>query len=462
MNFKKIGIVAGYEYTTRVKKKSFILITILSPLLIGLLICVPILIQLWGRDELKMVKVVDESGFVRQYLEGGESAVYLDPSPGETLESIRDDFESQNIYAVVGISTADETGAVKVVTYSREPLSLTLRENIKRSVDKAVEDRRLAALSLQDLDRILDQIKSDVPVETLTITRDGETKKDSVGIYMALSYLMSFFIYMFVFIFGAMVMNSVRQEKNSRVVEVIVSSVNATDLMLGKIFGVAMVALTQFLIWIALTFAVVTGVSAAAGISATGMGDAAALVQDISSSTTSAPGIHPDGAEEMAASLQNADEGMFGEYFEQIRNMNWGYILICFCAYFLLGYLLYASLFAAIGSIGDTDSDTQQLQLVVTVPLIAGLFIMLHTFEHPGSALSVWASIIPFTSPMVMLARVPFGVVPLWQLLLSIAMLILAFIGIAWVSARIYRTGIILYGRKTSFKEILNWLKQKN
>lgn len=462
MNFNKIGIVAGYEYTTRVKKKSFILITILSPLLIGLLICVPILIQLWGKDEVKMVKVVDESGFVRPYLNGNESAIYLDAGPGETVESIRNDFESQNIYAVVGISEADETGAVSVVTYSKEPLSLSLRENIKRAVDKAVEDRRLAALSLHDLDRILDQVKSDVQMETLTLTRDGDAKKDSVGVYMALSYIMSFFIYMFVLIFGAMVMNSVRQEKSSRVVEVIVSSVNATDLMLGKIFGVAMVALTQFVIWVGLTIAVVTGVTAVAGVSAAGMGDAATLVQDLSSSATATPGIHPDGAEDVMASVQNADNGMFGEYFEQIRNMDWGYILLCFCIYFLLGYLLYASLFAAIGSLGDTDSDTQQLQLIVTIPLATGLFIMLHTFEHPGSALSVWASIIPFTSPMVMLARVPFGVVPLWQLLLSIAMLILTFVGIAWVSARIYRTGIILYGKKTSFKEILNWLKQKN
>ena len=280
---------------------------------------------------------------------------------------------------------------------------------------------------------------------------------------MVLAYLMSFMIYMFVFMFGNMVMRSVIDEKSSRVVEVIVSSVKSVELMMGKIIGVALVALTQFLIWVVLTFAIVTGVSTFA---APKLADDADMAQAVRMAASSG-GVHPDNIDGIvdAASQQTVADGESDGIFDiisKVKGLPWGYIIGCFLIYFLLGYLLYASMFAAIGAAVDNEADTSQLQLPITIPLIIGLFIMLHTFEHPSSQLSFWASIIPFTSPMVMLARIPFGVVPFWQLALSIGLLIITFVAMAMLSARIYRAGILMYGKKSSWKDLWKWMKQKN
>jgi ABC-2 type transport system permease protein len=244
------------------------------------------------------------------------------------------------------------------------------------------------------------------------------------------------------------------------VVEVIVSSVKSVELMMGKIIGVALVALTQFFIWIALTLIIVTAVNTIAGPK---------LMQNMGGMDTVLATAGEDnhiGPEDMAAILdqasQESDASGMVKILAQVKDLNWGYIIGCFLIYFLLGYLLYASMFAAIGAAVDNEADTNQLQLPVTIPLIIGLFIMLHTFEHPNSALSVWTSIIPWTSPMVMLARIPFGVVPSWQLILSIVLLALTFLATAWFSAKIYKIGILTYGKKSTFKDLLKWMKLKD
>ena len=460
MNWKKVGIVISHEYTTRVRKKSFILTTLLTPIGMALLICVPALIMLFSGNDNQKVKVIDESGIVAPYLENSEHTTYVMGTEGETVDLLREIFDDLDYYAIGGISPLDENGEVSVVSYSKEPLNMDLKNALSRAANKAVETRKLAQYDIRDLDEILSDVKTDIKVNSMTLTNDGDAKEDSVEIYMVLAYLMSFMIYMFVFMFGTMVMRSVIDEKSSRVVEVIVSSVKSVELMMGKIIGVALVALTQFFIWIALTLVIVTAVNAFAGPkllqSMGGMEQAVAVAgQDGNIGTADVTSI-------LEAAGSDPDASGFVKILGQIKDLNWGYLIGCFLIYFLLGYLLYASMFAAIGAAVDNEADTNQLQLPITIPLIIGLFIMLHTFEHPNSALSVWTSIIPWTSPMVMLARIPFGTVPGWQLLLSILLLLLTFLATAWLSAKIYKVGILTYGKKSSFKDLLKWMKLKD
>ncbi|MBQ6957349.1 MAG: ABC transporter permease [Bacteroidales bacterium] len=460
MNWKKVGIVISHEYTTRVRKKSFILTTLLTPIGMGLLICVPMLIMLFSGNEQQKVKVIDQSGIVAPYLENSEHTTYVMGTEGETVDLLKDIFDELDYYAIVGISPLDEKGEVSVISYSKEPLNMDLKTSINRAVNKAVENRKLMQYDIQNLDEILADVKTDIKLNSMTLTHDGDAKEDSVEIYMVLSYLMSFLIYMFVFMFGTMVMRSVIDEKSSRVVEVIVSSVKSVELMMGKIIGVALVALTQFFIWIALTLIIVMAVNTIAGPKLMqNMGG----VEQIVAMTGEDGNISPaDMAAIAQSSGETSDAAGVMKILGQIKDLDWLYIIGCFLIYFLLGYLLYASMFAAIGAAVDNEADTNQLQLPITIPLIIGLFIMLHTFEHPNSALSVWTSIIPWTSPMVMLARIPFGVVPGWQLLLSVFLLLVTFLATAWVSAKIYKIGILTYGKKSSFKDLIKWMKIKD
>lgn len=439
MNAHNIGLVIGHEYMTRVKKKSFLLFTLLTPLFMGLMILVPgLIIYFGGKDEQK-VKIFDNTGVICQRLSGNESTIFEAPAEGETLEMLKPIMEQTGLYALVEISPFDENGNVTVKSYSVEPLNIEVKGLLTEQIEKALETTRLASYNIPDIEQILENIKADVHIETLTLSDDGSAKEEKVEIYMGLSYIMAFLIYMFVFMFGNMVMRSVIEEKTNRIVEVIVSTVNSVDLMIGKILGVALVALTQFIIWVVLLLAI-TGATSSLVLP---------QVTDIASFTASA-----DVPADMPANG-------FAKALSMLFDLNWGYMLGCFIIYFLLGYLLYSSMFAAIGAAVDNEADTGQLSLPVTIPLIIGLFIMLHTFEHPSSPLSFWASIIPWTSPMVMLARIPFGVVPFWELALSIALLLATFLATAWASAKIYKTGILLYGKKSTVKDLLQWLKQK-
>ena len=459
MNLSKIGLVISHEYSVRVRKKSFILTTLLTPLLFGALICVPALIMLWGGGGEQKVKIIDGTGEIAARFEDSGNTHYEPAGEGETLDLMKELFKEMDLYAIVDISPYDDKDEVTVTTYSREPLNIEIKSAVGRTVNKAVEDRKLARYHISNLEEIMADVKTDIKLNTLTLKDDGKAEEDSVEIYMILAYVMSFLIYMFVFMFGTMVMRSVIDEKSSRVVEVIVSSVNSVDLMIGKIVGVALVALTQFAIWIGLTAAIAGGVMGVAGPKlVASLGDTEQIMQMASNPSV---GIHPDNLNQLtqAAADENAPEAL--KMIAQIRSLNWGYILGCFLLYFLLGYLLYAAMFAAIGSAVDNEADTQQLTLPLTLPLIVGLFIMLHTFEHPGSPLSVWASIIPWTSPMVMLARVPFNVVPDWQLILSLVILALTFLATAWLSAKVYRAGILMYGKKSSFKDLWHWIRMK-
>ncbi len=455
MNIKNINLIIGREYSVRVKKKSFILTTILTPVLMAALIVVPSLVMLSGDGEHKSIIVIDNSHCVQPYFENSESTTYQFDTSGKNIDDLKAEFNDLDCYAIVGISDLDASGNATVVTYSKEPLSMELKSDIKKSVKSALEDRKLGGFNIENIQEIMASIETDVNVTALTIKEDGQEKEDSVEMYMAIAYILSFMIYMFVFLFGGMVMRGVIDEKSNRIIEVLVSSVQSIDLMMGKIIGVALVALTQFVIWIGLTAALVGGVSTVAGQSLLTKASALEEVADV-------PGMNSSADDIAAAAEVLQDEGIVSDIMTQLSELNIPYILGCFLIYFLLGYLLYAAMFAAVGAAVDNEADTQQLSLPITIPLILGLFIMLHTFQHPSSQLSFWASIIPFTSPMVMLARIPFGVVPAWQLILSIALLIITFIFTTYISAKIYKIGILMYGKKATFKDLFKWLKQKN
>lgn len=307
----------------------------------------------------------------------------------------------------------------------------------------------------------MDNITNDSKIKTYKVDDSAkEEKETSVVAYMGIGYISSFMIYMFIFMFGSMVMRGVIEEKNNRIVEIIISSVKPVQLMIGKIVGIALVALTQFAVWIILTVLIVTGASIATG--ANKLTDTKQITA-IQNTPGAAAAVQMAG-EATDLSVDADDEDIANEFqviLNSLTDMNLVGIVATFLIYFIFGYLLYAGMFAAIGSCVDNEADTQQLMLPVTAPLIIGLFIMLNAFQNPNSAVAVWGSIIPFTSPMVMVARFAYGV-PAWQYILSVSLLVLTFLAMAWLSAKIYRIGILSYGKKASWKEIFKWLKFKN
>ncbi len=452
MNIGRINLVLGREFAIRVKKKSFILTTILTPVFFAALMIVPSLIMLNDNgDKRQSVVVVDNSGIVVPYLKDSETIKYT-VSDTDDLEALKSDLRQENSDAdiLAVFSELDESNNLSLATYSVKQINGDAKNAISHCGDDAVQAYKLSKYDIDNLDAIMADLKHKVKVNTYMISEEGEEKENSNEISMALSYIMAFMIYIFVFMFGNMVMQSVIQEKSNRIVEVIISSVKPFELMIGKILGVACVAVVQFLIWIVLTFGIVTVVSIASGAGADPeqMIAAADATQMITSGDVANP----------MADITSS--GMMSTISSTLGNINFPFIIGCFLIYFVLGYLLFASMFAAVGSAVDNEADTSQLTLPVTIPLILGLFIMLHTFQHPESSLSVWASIIPWTSPMVMLARIPFeNVVPMWQLLLSIFLLLVTFVGTVYLAGKIYRTGILMYGKKATWKDLMKWLK---
>ena len=305
---------------------------------------------------------------------------------------------------------------------------------------------------IADLKTIMEEIRVNTPMSTYVFDDSGQEKESSFEVPMIISMVLSMIIYIFVMMFSGMVMQSVIEEKSSRVVEVLVSSVKATELMFGKIIGVACVALTQFFLWIVLTLVLVGGFAAFIGFDSL-MGDPA-QAQEMMEMTAQMGGA--DMAQMTEAISQ---ESGLGTVLNTLMDFNWGQMIFAFIIYFVLGYLLYASFFAAIGSAVENEADTQQLQTPLTVPLLLAFFIAMYAFKAPDSPVVWWGAMIPFTSPIVMLARIPYGV-PSWELALSVAILVATFIACGWASAKIYKIGILMFGKKTTFKDLWKWLRQ--
>lgn len=453
MKLRNIGIIISREYLTKVKKKSFLLTTFIVPVLFAAMCILPSVIMFMAKDKGKQVAVIDQSGIVMPYLVDTESVTYSDHSSA-SVDSMKTVFVDAGMDVLVVISPVDTAAkTVSVVSYSEKPLSVDMKESIQSKVDEAVEDYRLSQYDIDDLKQIMEDVESDVIMSTYTLGEDGAEKITSSEVYMVISMVLSMIIYMFIAMFSGMVMQSVIEEKASRVVEVLVSSVKATELMFGKIIGVACVALTQFLLWIVLTAVLVGGFSAFVGFDSL-MGDPAQTEQMMEM----AGGMSGVSVEDMTAMAQ--DESQMGAVLNTLKDINYGQLILGFILYFVLGYLLYASFFAAIGSAVENEADTNQLQMPVTVPLLLAFFIAIYAFNAPDSPLVFWGSMIPFTSPIVMLARIPFGV-PAWELALSVVLLFLTFAVCAWASAKIYKIGILMFGKKTTFKDLWKWLKMK-
>jgi len=443
MDFKIIKTVIAREYKTRVKKKSFLVTTFLVPILfVGMIVAV---YYIMGntKERKQDVAVVDQSGIVMAHLTDTDRLSFADYS-FESPESVKGRLAELGKDVLVVVSPLDTVSkTVSVQAYSKDPLGVEFTSGLASKVNDAVEEYRIRQYGIDNLRQIMEDVRSDVSVTEYTLGESGEEKISESGIYMMVSMILGIIIWMFITMFGGQVMSSVIEEKNSRVVEVLISSVKATDLMFGKIIGVALVALTQFLLWIILSVVLVTAASQFMG-------------QDMMQSLQNAPEMMT-GPE---AAMVQGTPGELQTILGTLSNIPWVKLIVSFLIFFILGYLLYASLFAAVGSAVENEGDAAQLQLPLTIPLMIAYFIILMAFKNPDGGLVVWTSMIPFTSPIVMLARIPYGV-PMWQLVLSIALLFFTFIGCAWVSAKIYKVGILMFGKKSTFSDLWKWLKQK-
>lgn len=456
MNFRNIGLVIGREYNTRVRKKSFLILTFVVPILFAVLAFLPTIIMMNTKEETREVAVVDRSGIAMPFLTNSEAANYYDFSNADP-DSLKAELDNMNKDILVVISPIDSARTVSVQTFSKKPAGVDFSEGLSRRVSDAVEDYRINSYDIAGLDEIMSSVRANVKVQEYTLGADGKETVSESGIYMIVSMVLGMLIYMFVAMFSGMVMSSVIEEKSSRVVEVLVSSVKSIDLMFGKIIGVALVALTQFALWILLT-ALILGVGGAAfGSKLLGSVSDPAQQEQMMEMATGGIGVHPD----LSTVISNMDDSNGVKVIlTTLGNIPWGTLIIAFLIYFILGYLLYASLFAAVGSAVENEADSTQLQLPVTIPLLIGFFIALMAMRNPYSKVVWWGSMIPFTSPIVMLARIPYGV-PTWEIIVSIAILLVTFALCAWASAKIYRAGILIFGKKSSWRDLWKWLKQK-
>lgn len=350
--------------------------------------------------------------------------------------------------ALLVISPLDSAKkTVSAVSYASKPLGMETSESIEHKINDAVEDYRVKSYNIEGLENIMEQVKPDISLVSYKIDEHGKETLNESGLYMILSMVLGMIIYMFISMFCGMVMSSVIEEKASRVVEVLVSSVKATELLFGKIIGVALVALTQFFMWIALTMLILAVVGGIAGPEFL----SGAAAADPTAQMAMMPGMDAASApvpSEMSAILST------------LGSIDYVQLIVVFVLFFVFGYLLYASMFAAIGSAVENEADSQQLVLPLTIPLMIGFLIAMFAYKSPDSAVVFWGSMIPFTSPMVMLTRVLFGV-PTWQIVLSVSILVLTFVLCAWLSAKIYKVGILMFGKKSTFKDLWKWLKMK-
>ena len=436
----KIGIIAGREFNERVRKKSFIITTILMPLFLVAMMFIPMLMVNMKSDTVREIYVVDDSGVIADKLQDSGTLRFI-PSD-MPLDEIKE--QSLDIFGVLVIgNNVVEGGGAQLYTYDSS--TIDIESEISTQIKDIIENEKLKGYNIENLSEILASVETSVPLSVKQFSESGEAKDSSSVVAIVAAYIFGFLIYMFVFLYGGMVMQGVIEEKSNKVLEVMVSSVKPFQLMMGKILGIASVALTQLLIWV--VFIVVVG----GGLMSLLAGDMIEAAQAMSSGMpmdmSAMGGMVMDA--DMAAAINTLTDPAY--LFRLIGG---------FIVYFIGGYLLYAAMFAAVGSAVDNEKDTQNLQTPISMPLILGLFVMLTAMQDPNSPLAVWCSIIPFTSPIVMVARLPYGV-PAWELWTSIGVLFASFLAIVWFAGKVYRVGIFMYGKKPTFKELFKWMKYK-
>lgn len=416
-----LKIIVAREYLERVKRKSFIISTILMPLFMVAMMAAPTLIMLLSGLEECKIGVIDDSGKIAQTLQGCDEISFT-PLLNQTFEQAKesDEFDA---FLVIGRDVVANPNT-SITFYTQGSPSIQTEQFVATQIENTIENIRINNSGVENLREIMKNVKVDVEMQTYRLDQEEETATSSMLSY-ALGFLATFVLYMFIMLYGNMVMNSIIEEKNNRVLELVVTSVNPSWLMMGKIIGVGLVALTQMLVWAAIIL-VCSGWLMPALTSMASGGDASM----------------------MAAIGQLSDVGFMGQY-------------MLFLILFLIGgYFFYASIYAAIGSAVDNLQDASQLQTVAVLPIILAFVISMTVVNDPNSSLAMWTSFIPFTSPMVMMARMPFGI-DTWQTILSIVILYVGFIGMVWVAAKIYRVGIFMYGKKPTYKDLMRWVRYK-
>ncbi len=438
----KIGIIIKREYTSRVMKKSFLLLTFLTPVFMALLMVLPIWISTLENDAIKNIVVVDKFNDLSQVLESNDQYTFI--FSDKPIEEVRKEKvenktdKKSELEAVLYISDTLMNNPNAATIYSENQVNINLKEYINSKLNSYVRDEKLASYNIPNLKEMVESSKTKVNITTIKWDETGKDKEGSAELSLIIGMISAFLIYIFIMAYGGQVMSGVTQEKTSRIVEVIISSVKPFELMMGKIIGVALVGLTQFGIWIIFTL-ILGGI----GTSLLGMN----AMPEMSQMT------------DLSAIDGNTEEIM-GQVLGMLSGFNFTKIILLFVFYFMGGYLLYASFFAAIGSAVDNETDTQQFVMPITLPIILAIIIGMNAAQNPTSSLAFWGSIIPFTSPVVMMARIPYDV-PLWEIILSLSVLVVSFILSTWLAGKIYRTGILMYGKKVSWKELWKWIRVK-
>lgn len=424
--------------------------TLLTPILMGAMMIVPGMLASMGDTSKKKIAVVDKTKMFVNKLQGNESVSY-EYITEKDFAGYKSAMKEKGIDAILVINTGIINNPKDATIYSNEDISIEMSSKIESNMEDLIKEEKMRTFNIQNLDDMLKKIKSSVNLNTIKLDEAGMEKETNTMVIMGIAYVFGFLMYIFIFLFGSQVMRGVIEEKTNRVVEVIISSVKPIQLMMGKIIGVAAVGLLQFTIWILLSLAIFVGVK---GYMMNSYTDKMSQTTQVTSVMSNGGGTQMSAAD--MEKIQN-EVGDTTKIFNSISDRIIP-ILAYFVIFFLGGYLLYSSLFAAVGSAVDNETETQQLMLPITIPIILALMVMMHTFQHPNSSLSFWFSMIPFTSPIVMMARIPFEI-PTWEIILSIVILYATIIGTIWLSAKIYRTGILMYGKKTSFREMLKWIR---
>ncbi|MCI7614006.1 MAG: ABC transporter permease [Bacteroidales bacterium] len=433
----KIWIIIQREFMTRVKKKSFILLTILMPFIFAALIMVPLMLATIEGDEQKTVMVVDKTGRYVGSLKSTANYAFV-PTADNKDEFYTEDSE---VEAVVQITADLAKNPTAVTIYSPREVKAELLSYVETCLGEQVRREKLSAYNIPELETIIADIQTDFHVATVKRNAEGDETSSNTYIAMTAGFIFTFLIYMFVMSYGGMVMQSVMEEKTNRIVELMVSSVKPFQLMMGKIIGVALVGFVQLAIWgvmlsiILMVCGSVFGLSAAPAVPAVAGADA-----------------------QMAAMAQQAGGGEAAEIMSALMGLPYAELGIMFVLYFVGGYLLYASFFAAVGASINAQEDSSQFIMPVVLIMVFGLYAAMYSAENTNGPLAFWASIFPLTSPIVMMVRIPFGV-PWWEEVLSLGLLFATSMAFVWISARIYRVGILMYGKKPSLREMLKWVR---
>lgn len=436
----QVGIIIAREFNERVRKKSFILTTILVPVLMIAIMAVPSLLMLYAGGDTKEIAVIDESGLILPRLESNDEILFL---PCE--EELEQALLNTERFGLLWIGEDVVSNNNKLRLYTNSSSSIIIEENIENQIETLLEEEKLRHYNIENLAQIMEEVETNITLQSFR--NDKEEQGPSAGASFAISYLLAFVLYMFLIIYGQMVMQAVIEEKNTRVLDLLVTSARPFQLMLGKILGVASVAVVQVAIWGLLIF----------GIGALGSSllmpevlttEQIGQLDSLQAGTLDTTTIDPEVLSDM-------------QLFATFTDV--GYLVMIF-AYLLLflvgGYLLYSALFATVGASVDNIMDAGQLTTPIMLPIILALMMMFVVVKDPNSSLAFWFSIIPLTSPIVMMARIPAGI-PFWEPILSLVILYLTILGVIWIAAKIYRVGILMHGKKPTLKELWRWVVQK-